>query len=441
MFRTKADEAYQIGKGKSPVDVPTYVKHVFLENAPDLTLEGINDYIATTKSEYSGAWIDALYDKDNNIVTEPLENSMYILKGDWGGRTYLTEGGLNNSESGKFKKDFDAVVTKSGDLLVVFNAYDVDYSEEGIGIKNNNVVVSLYDTASKYVINNSVEELSFSNNYPTEGETVKVQSLITNTGVLSGKNVKVTLYANGEKYSENIYKQWLTAETKTVEFYYTAPHGVKAEDIKLKIVVSEEEEIKCSSGEYSFKTGDALEIQDVMMIPVKQIGAGNDSTAYKVVAKVKNMGNKEYSSGKYLRIMDTDWKNLMSAMQADDKTVDPVVHTSYGQTQIDVDIAPGEVKEITYITQDIPSTVFKKNAGGTAAYLEHYIIESSETENNEITANEEMSYVSVYYNGLTTADYIRSVHFVPSHFIKHQFQFIILRRKSKYFCQIGIFGL
>lgn len=374
--------------------------------ARSLSIVDIEEITEVPKRNADGS---AIYDKDNNIVTEPLENSMYILKGDWGGRTYLTEGGLNNSESGKFKKDFDAVVTKSGDLLVVFNAYDVDYSEEGIGIKNNNVVVSLYDTASKYVINNSVEELSFSNNYPTEGETVKVQSLITNTGVLSGKNVKVTLYANGEKYSENIYKQWLTAETKTVEFYYTAPHGVKAEDIKLKIVVSEEEEIKCSSGEYSFKTGDALEIQDVMMIPVKQIGAGNDSTAYKVVAKVKNMGNKEYSSGKYLRIMDTDWKNLMSAMQADDKTVDPVVHTSYGQTQIDVDIAPGEVKEITYITQDIPSTVFKKNAGGTAAYLEHYIIESSETENNEITANEEMSYVSVYYNGLTTADYIRSV--------------------------------
>ena len=96
-------------------------------------------------------------------------------------------------------------------------------------------------------------------------------------------------------------------------------------------------------------------------------------------------------------------------MQSTSSDTPHFVHTSYGQTQIDVDIAPGEVKEITYITQDIPSTVFKKNAGGTAAYLEHYIIESSETENNEITANEEMSYVSVYYNGLTTADYIRSV--------------------------------
>ena len=351
----------------------------------------------------------AVYDNDNNIITEPLENPMYILKGNWGGRTYLTEGGLNNSESGKFKKDFDAVVTKSGDLLVVFNAYDVDYSEEGVGIKNNNVVVSLYDTASKYIINDSVEELSFSNNYPTEGETVKVQSLITNTGVLSGKNVKVTLYANGEKYSENTYKQWLTAETKTVEFYYTAPYGVKAEDVKLKIVVTEDEEIKCSSGEYSFKTGDSLEIQDVMMIPVKQIGAGSNSTAYKVVAKVKNMGNEKYSSGKYLRIMDTDWKNLMSAMQADDKSFDPVVHTSYGQTQINVDIAPGEVKDVTYITEDIPSAVFKKNAGGTAAYLEHYIIDDSESTNRAITANEEMSYVSIYYDGLTTAEYVRSV--------------------------------
>lgn len=350
---------------------------------------------------------NVLYDNNGDAIIEPFATPMYVLKGNWGGRTYLTEGGLNNTESGLFKKDFDAVVTNDGDLLVVFNAYDIDYSDNGPGFKNNNVVVSIYDTASKYVINDSMGELNFSNNYPNFGETVKVRSLITNTGVLAGKDVKVTLYANGEKYAENTYREWLTAETKTVDFDYVLPYGKSASDVSLSIVVSENDEEKCKSSEYSFKSGNSLEIVEVTMVPIKRMHSDSDTAKYKVVAKIKNIGNEIYNGGKYIRIMDTDWMNLMTAMQED--TTDPIVHTSIGQTEIFMNIAPGEEVEISYITDDISAAIFNKNAGGNSAYFEHYIIEESEIDNKTITANEEITYDSMFYDGLTQAPYVRAV--------------------------------
>ena len=372
--------------------------------ARSFSIADIEEIPGSLKRDADG---NVLYDNNGDAIIEPFATPMYVLKGNWGGRTYLTEGGLNNTESGLFKKDFDAVVTNNGDLLVVFNAYDIDYSDNGPGFKNNNVVVSIYDTASKYVINDSMGELNFSNNYPNFGETVKVRSLITNTGVLAGKDVKVTLYANGEAYAENIYREWLTAETKTVDFDYVLPYGKSAADVSLSIVVTENDEEKCKSSEYSFKSGDLLEIKEVSMIPLKQMISDNDTAKYKVVAKIKNTGNEIYNGGKYIRIMDTDWKNLMTAMQ--DAADELVVHSSLGQTEIFMNIEPGEEVVISYLTDDISAEVFNKNAGGNSAYFEHYIIEEADIENKTITANEEMSYDSMFFDGLTQAPYIRAV--------------------------------
>lgn len=43
----------ELPNGKSPVDVPTYVKHIYLQNAPDFVLEGVNNYISTTGNQIS----------------------------------------------------------------------------------------------------------------------------------------------------------------------------------------------------------------------------------------------------------------------------------------------------------------------------------------------------------------------------------------------------
>ena len=373
--------------------------------ARSLSIVDIEELTAVPKRNPDGS---AIYDSNGDLVTEPLEQPMYILKGNWGGRTYLTEGGINKTEAGKFKKNFDAVVTKEGDLLVIFNAFDVDYSNGAEGIKNNNVVVSVYDTAPKYEINDSMGELRFSDNYPAEGETVKVMSLITNTGVLSGKNVKASLFANGVKCAENTYDEWLTADTKNVEFNYTLPYGIFAQDIKLHVEITENDVVKCVSDEYTFKTGDDLNIKKVELVPVKKIGGNSRSTVYKVIATVKNEGNVAYNGGKFIRIMDTDWKNLMTAME-DDSPKDVVVHTAYGAAEIVESLNPGEDTIVVYYTDEIPVEVFHKNAGGTAAYLEHYIINASEVENTTINANEEMSYVSMFYDGLTQAPYAELV--------------------------------
>ena len=89
---------------------------------------------------------DIIYDENGNPKLSEYDQPIYLLKGYWGGKTYLTQGGLNGTDSGMFKKNFDAVVTDDGDLLTVYNAYDTDYSTEGIAIENNKVVVAKYDT-------------------------------------------------------------------------------------------------------------------------------------------------------------------------------------------------------------------------------------------------------------------------------------------------------
>jgi len=70
----------QLPYGESPVDVPTYVKHIFLENAPDLTLEGINDYIATTGKPISYSNVNEILQHSINIGKQKINDyKLYYL--------------------------------------------------------------------------------------------------------------------------------------------------------------------------------------------------------------------------------------------------------------------------------------------------------------------------------------------------------------------------
>lgn len=343
---------------------------------------------------------NVIYDENGNPKLSEYDQPIYLLKGYWGGKTYLTQGGLNGTDSGMFKKNFDAVVTDDGDLLTVYNAYDTDYSNEGIAIENNKVVVAKYDTDTEYETSDVLDEITFSNDYPSAGETVRASAMIGNKGVLNGENVTAALFVNGKEYAHNTYSHWLTAEWKSVEFDYVMPDNIKAEDVKMQIKVYENGAEKFATDTYSLSTGESLSLNSIAFAPIKNIGKNSDSAAYRVTAVVENVGNEDYTSGKFVRVLETDLQNLTASLN--EETADPnaAVYTAYGECEI-TNIKAGEVKTVTFDTKDIPKSVFEKSAGGITAYLEGIITDSAQLDKTVFTADDEITILSEFYPGLT----------------------------------------
>lgn len=340
------------------------------------------------------------YDSDGNVILDEHDEPVYLLKGYWGGKTYLTEGGLNGTESGMFKKNFNAVVTDNGNLLTIFNAYDLDSANDGLGIKNNKIVVAEYETKSEYVMSDSTDDLMFSDSYPTAGQAITVESIIKNNGVLNGRDVKAELYVNGEKYAENTYEHWLTADAKNVKFEYVMPDNIKAEDVNMCVKIVENGEVKLTTDSYSLNSGDNLLIQDMSLYPIKNISENSDDVAYRVVATVKNIGNEDYTSGKYVRLMETDMYNLTASMNEANDMQDAEVYTVYGTSELS-NIKVGEVKTVSFNSSNISKSVFEKSAGAKTAYLEGIITDNSQIDKTVFKANEKINIISQFYSGLT----------------------------------------
>ena len=341
-----------------------------------------------------------MYDGNGNVVIEKYDEPVYLLKGYWGGKTYLTKDGVSNTEEGMYKKNFDAVVMEDGNLLTVFNAFDMDYGNDEMQIVNNRVIMAKYETSSEYVLTDAVDDLMFSNSYPTSGEAISVESIIKNTGVLNGENVTAELYVNGEKYAENTYGHWLTAESKTVKFEYIMPENIKAEDVHMYVKLVENGETKLTTDTYSLKTGDSLAVENVYFMPVKNAGTNSDAVKYRVFAKVKNNGNVDYTQGKYLRVMETDIKNLTASMSEENKGKDLDLYTMYGAIEL-LNIKVGEEKLVSFTTNEIPISVFNKNAGGVTAYLEGVITDDSQLDKTIFSSEDTLEIYSEFFPGLT----------------------------------------
>lgn len=354
---------------------------------------------------------NVLYDADGNVLLDKFDEPIYLLKGSWGGKTYLTEGGVGGTDSGMYKKDFDSVVTNDGNLLTVFNAFDIDYQSDEFSMKNNKIVVAEYNPESEYVMSDAVNDIMFSNSYPTPGETIEIESIIKNKGVLNGNNVTAQLYVNGEIYAENTYDKWLTAESKHVEFEYIMPYNVKAENVEMYVQLVENGETKLRTDSYSLKSGDSLAIQDMYFLPVKNVDSQSDTVAYRVVASVKNIGNEDYISGKYMRIMETDIRNMTASMNEENQNKNLDVYTMYGTTELkNIDV--GKVKQISFITDEIPREVFEKSAGAVSAYLEGIITDGSQLDKTVFGANDKITILSQTFPGMTMlaqADVVESI--------------------------------
>ena len=349
---------------------------------------------------------NAIYDENGNVELNKFDEPVYLLKGDWGGDTYLTEGGVNGSENGKFKKDFDAIVTDDGALLTVFNAYDIAYGNQNNLIANNNIIIAEYESKTDYEMVEDADQITFSNSYPSEGETIEVNSIIKNTGIKNGRDVKATLYVNGQAYAENRYDHWLTDESKSIDFNYTLPSGVKAEDVSMYVELSENGAVKYTTDSYNLETGVYLVVQTTAIEPIQNIGKNYDSAKYNLQTTIKNIGNVDYENGLYLKLVENDVENLMNAMK-DESNKDEVVYTIYGTNEIP-SIKAGEVAVVGLNSDEIPKEVFEKNAGGTTARLETFITNADNLDKKTYQADEKINIMSEYFPGLTMKAMLKS---------------------------------
>lgn len=341
-----------------------------------------------------------IYDENSNPVMEKLENPIYLLNGYWGGKTYLTEGGIYGSDSlGLYKDDFSATVLENGDLLTAFNAFDRKITDDGCKYINNMLVISEYNTDSEYHMPEEIDAIEFSNDYPTDGETVNVTCHAENLGINSGRDVTITLYVNGKAYDSIKESIWLSAQAKAFDFYYTLPQGQKADEVSMYFTVTENGKEQLVSDSFGFKRGADLDITALTLSEINLITEDNDNAKFFVRATVQNKGNEDYFGGDYVRLVDYDVEEMCKAME-DGYEVGNPIYTSFGREQIN-SIEIGNTTEVCFISDDIPSQVFEKN-GTDTAYLECIISDKNESDWKTRNSEESISIMSEFYPGLTT---------------------------------------
>lgn len=323
-----------------------------------------------------------------------------LLKGEWGESTYLTEGGIDEADTiGLYKKDFNACILDNNSLIAVYNSFDYDFSSDDDEIKtiNNRFVIDILDTSAVYTApeNNAI---SFSDEYPENGDTITVSLQAKNTGVLPGKDVEVALYVNGGKYASQTISRWTTdKEYREFEMEYTLPDGVRADEVDMYFIITENGNVMYTSDEASLKYGYRLEISDMKITPVVKYTDDCDNAVFQINAVILNTGNADYDGGLYFRFMEKDINELTAAM-SENYDGDSPVYTCYGGTEIS-GIKSGQSADVILISEAVNESVFEKYAGGCTAYFMGII--SNDNEWKTAKADEEVNIISSYYEGLT----------------------------------------
>lgn len=339
---------------------------------------------------------NVVYESDGNPKINKYDTPAYLLKGYWGGKTYLTQNDSGSSE-GKFKKDFSACVADDGNLVVAYDAYNNKYENNEVQAIDNQLVIGKFDTSEKYSMDDSLDDIQFSNSYPHSGDTIKATLTATNKGIATGRTVKVTLYVNGKAYSSKTVDTWLTSDTKSIDMDYTLPNNVEAKDVSMYFTISSNGNVLSKSAIYSLKTGSLLKIKTMQISPIKNISVNSDNAKYNVVAKVTNDGNVDYDGGKYIRLAEHDVTEEAKSMRNDYTGTNPVF-TCYGSQKIDA-IKAERSRYVTFDSDNIPKSAFEKYSGKCSIYLEGIIGDS--TEWKTVKANDKVNIESEYYNGLT----------------------------------------
>ncbi len=343
--------------------------------------------------------------------TEDLETPAYRLSGHWGEKTYLTEGGVNGGETGMFKEKFDLAIDKNGNLVAIYNTYDMQYKDGQAFSENNKLVIGTFDPKPEFEAisigeSNGQPIVDVSDVTPTTGETVKVTGTFTNIGIETDNDVKVSLLLNGEVIDTLSYPTWVAGDTKVVEMDYVLPEGMDPSQVNLSMQVESSSGVY-ASGSKALRKEEVLAIESLDIMPVNVISETNPSANYEVIATIKNIGNEDYSSGRYLQLMEENSVAIARAMDKDTTNDGEVALTMYGHTEIPA-LRAGEQKVVSFITTDIPESTFTRTAAD-AAKLIGIVTDESNLAKNTYLATDVYTEYSSFNPGLTRAARVENV--------------------------------
>lgn len=319
--------------------------------------------------------INVLYLEDGAPMTEQYAEPIHVLHGYWSNKARLTTSGTKNEEkvTGWYKGSFDAAVLDNDHLLSAYNSFDYDYGEEEEGTEmkaiNNRFIISEFDITSSYQLQENYDEaVKVSNPYPTPGETVKVTTHAENNGFSTGRDVTLKLMIAGQEDAVDsvTYPVWLVGEEKNTEFSYTVPADADFSDrmISFYYQIEENETIRFRSELADLSGSSRLSIEIAHAEPIRYITGDCKTTAYHVTATVANTGNLPYQGGDELTFIYNDMAAQADVMNKDVPDTKPF-YVNYGGIGIP-SIAAGSSTELSFISEDIPESIFDEYGTGAA---------------------------------------------------------------------------
>lgn len=365
--------------------------------------ESVDTVDKTTVLDENG---EVVRDDKGNPVMKDLEHPVKLINGKWGGKNYLTTGGVAGTDSGKFKDSFDADILDDGRILLLYNAFDYTYiknekDEEICTESNVRLVSGEYDTVEKFEIPEEYDEIELSNEYPTNGEVVEVNMHAVNTGVNSGKDVKYNLYVNDKLYDTQTVDYFEANMAETITSYYQVPYDADPSNIKMYFTVTENNVEKARSDTYTFTKGSKIDIDEASITPLDYFTDDNNNVQFLLSAEICNNGNDYYKGGDILKFVDTDLAALSQAVNGETEE-NLTVYEEFGNTKVP-GLEVGEKETVTFISDEIPKSVFEKAAGQDSANFQFLLVGKEDKEWDKLGANDPFTLVSMLDTGMTQA--------------------------------------
>lgn len=355
------------------------------------------------------------HDKDGNLIIKKLDTPIKEIYGGWSGKSLLTQGGVLDTQTGMYKDSFNVEIIDEDHIFAVFNAYDYKFypfegdKEHGEWKVNNlRLMAGIYDTAPKYELPTDADEIVFSNYYPKDNEPLVVTMRAKNTGVQSGKNVKFNLYLNDKLIDEQTIDTVSTNKWFDVKSDFVLPEGVDPTNCKFHYTISEDNEVKATSKDYSFVNRPRFKITNATVRPLHYYTEGRDKVRYYVTADVKNIGNKASEAGHVLKFIHSNENAINKACNDNDKDDTEACYTDYGNVKLPaLDI--GERYTARFISDEVPESVFDINPEKASADLQFLLVSKDDEAWKKLYADDKFTQLAVFSPGPTQIPKPRNV--------------------------------
>ena len=372
----------------------------------EMTIADAEEITETAKLDSDG---NVVKDSSGNPVTEKLDTPVYLIKNVWGKKTNLTEGGIKDSDSGKYKENIDAVVLNNGKLIVTYDAYDLVYKKyidlddggkekDGAFEENNNVVIGTYSVAPQYEYptGEDNEAIQFSDENPSAGEFVDVSVLAKNSGVDTGHDVNINLYVNDELYKTSKVDDWCATDEHELTAQYQIPENADISKITMYSTITSGDKVLATSKKFSFKEQSKIVFKSADIEPIRYVTDDNKTSQFALKVELVNDGNIDYEGGDYVKFVDLDKWAKASVMEKDNNT-NETVYTSLGEAQLP-DIKAGESKTITFVSTEVPEKIFTKH-NQDAANLEFMLVSADDHSWSTMGAKDKFTNLGEYSIG------------------------------------------